>query len=387
MSRNFKLSQYGCIRYRALPWARVVSRVAQDGYTQNGQMTRYLASVLNEQILMPQLDIITTTQPSSYWPVLQANAMRATRTAAIHAAWIRFGRQIFELSPGLVSAFRLTDVTSCSFDGLHLPYRAFFLQFGALHDLTLDDPERLSPEYVDGAYIFQDAGESIVIELTLSRANEDASNLPGVQIMIPPEVANLGAEEAIGRAIDRELNANRMAKTAQSSGNDLNQEVQVQSSTSLEIARGVLVEAARLVSNALFYLSEPQDDLITKIEEGAPLHLVNKVIHGKPNQKKLAKQSLTAEGYAIVQYCGARFSHPAIDGDSSKEFTKSHWRRGHWRKQRHGPQLSSIKRIWIRPVLVKAEVGEAKLGRIYNVSPTTDNQLHFLSRKKDKVHL
>lgn len=148
------------------------------------------------RLLVPQLDVITTTQPPDHWPILQANAMRATRTAAIHAAWVRFGRQIFELSPNLVSAFRLTDVTSSSFEGLHLPYRAFFLHFGLQADLALDDPGRVSPEFVNGAYIFQDAVGTIVIELTLSRGSEEASNLPGVQISIPPELANLGADEA-----------------------------------------------------------------------------------------------------------------------------------------------------------------------------------------------
>jgi hypothetical protein len=31
-----------------------------------------------------------------------------------------------------------------------------------------------------------------------------------------------------------------------------------------------------------------------------------------------------------------------------------HWRRGHWRGQRYGPQLSLLKRILIKPVLVHA---------------------------------
>ena len=369
MSRNFKLSRYGCVRYRALPWAKVVSQAAMDGYTQDGQMTGRLADTLNERILQPQLDVITATQPPDHWPILQANTMRATRTAAIHAAWVRFGRQIFELSPNLVSAFRLTDVTSSSFEGLHLPYRAFFLHFGLQTDLALDDPGRVSPEFVDGAYIFQDAVGTIVIELTLSRAGEEASNLPGVQISIPSELGKLGADEAIGRAIDNELQANGTKEAAQASGRNLNQEVRAQSAASLETARGVLVEAASLISNALFYLSEPQDDLTTRVEEGASPHLANKAIHGKPNQKQQAKQSLTAEGYAVVRYCGALFPHPVADGDGSKEFTKSHWRRGHWRNQRHGPQLLSIKRIWIRPVLVKAEVGAPEMGRVYVVSP------------------
>jgi hypothetical protein len=29
-----------------------------------------------------------------------------------------------------------------------------------------------------------------------------------------------------------------------------------------------------------------------------------------------------------------------------------HWRRGHWRRQRHGPKLRKVKRVFIAPVLV-----------------------------------
>lgn len=370
MNRNFKQSRYGCIRYRDLPWEKVVSQVAMDCYTQDGKMSGRCAEKLSERILTPQLDVIAMTQPRDHWPTLQANATRTMRTAAAHAAWVRFGRQIFELSPDLVSAFRLTDVTHSSFEGLHLPYRAFFLHFRLQTDLALNDPLRLSPEYVDGAYIFQDAGGTIVIELTLSRGAEEASNLPGIQLLIPQELGKLGADEAIRRAIDMELHTDRSKKAAEEfGGRELNQEVRAQINASLEMARGVLVEAASLISNALFYLSEPQDDLTTRVEEGAPSHLANKVIHGKPNQKQMAKQSLTAEGYAVVRYCGARFHHPVPDGDGYRELNKSHWRRGHWRNQRYGQQLLSIKRIWIRPVVVKAEVGAPEMGHVYAVSP------------------
>jgi hypothetical protein len=373
MSRNFKLSNYGCIRYRAHTWAKIVSQAAMDGYTSDGQMTRRLAETLQEKIMLPLLDTITTTQPPDHWPILQAMAMRTVRTAAIHAAWVRYGRQIFEFSPNLVSAFRLTDVTNASFEGLHLPYRAFFLHFGLQTDFVLDDPDRFSPEFVDGAYIFQDAIGTIVIELTLSRLGEEASNLPGVQIAIDLDLAKLGADEAINQAIDKELKDKEKTDTSQPTKRDLNQEVSIQSAALLEKARSVLIETASLISNALFYLSEPKDDLITKIEEGAPSNLANKAIHGKPNQKQQAKQSLTAAGYAVVRYCGELFSHPVAVGDSPSEFTKSHWRRGHWRNQRHGQQLSSIKRIWIRPVLVKAEVGAPEMGRVYVVSPSNDS--------------
>ena len=190
MSRQFNLSSYGCIRFRSLPYARLVSQFARDGYTFDGHMKQSLATALTDIVLRPQLDGITATVPPANWPMFQANAMLSVQSAAIHASWVCYGRQIFEIAPNLVSAFRLTDVGHSSFEGLHLPYRAFFLHFGLQPDLILDDPGRLSPEFVDGAYIFQDGNNNITIELTLSRSDEPASNLPGLQITIEKKIPN-----------------------------------------------------------------------------------------------------------------------------------------------------------------------------------------------------
>lgn len=361
MRRNINLSRYGCIRCRATQWEAIASRAAMQGYTAEGEMTVYLSEVINSELLQPQLEMITQTQRPENFGQCQATAMRICSTTALHAAWVRFGRQIFELSPGLVEAFHLTDVKNSSFEGLHLPYRAFFLHFGLQPDLVLDESGRLSPEYVDGAYIFQDAAGTIVIELTLTRpAGEVASNLPGVQISIDPDLARLGAEDAMNQALDRALSKGS-GDTAR-----LEQMYEAESVRIQEAARSVLTKAASLISNALFYLSEPQDDQTLKFEEGAPPALVKRALQGKPGQQQQAKQALNTEGYAFVRYCGEKFvRHGANDGSS--ELTKSHWRRGHWRNQPHGPQLTLIKRVWIRPVLVKAEAGTQEVGRVYTV--------------------
>lgn len=375
MKRNFNLSRYGCIRCRTMLWEKIVSQEAMQGFTADGKMTMHLAEMLKSKILFPRLDWITEAHPPELWAMFQATAMREMSMAMQHAAWVRFGRQVFELSPGLVHAFHLTDVKNASFEGLHLPYQSFFLHFGLQPDLVFDDPGRTAPEYVDGAYIWRDGIGTIVIELTLTRpAGEVPSNLPGIQISIDSDLARLGAEDAINQAVDRALQG-AVGATAelQAVPVDLHQAVKLETAKMLESARGVLIKTASLISNALFYLSEPQDDLTVKVEEGAPLALARKALRGKPGQQQQAKQALNVEGYAIVRYCGAQFSHHGTSEGSSGELAKSHWRRGHWRNQPHGPQLTLIKRVWIRPVLVKAEAGAQEVGRVYTVSPHSSN--------------
>jgi hypothetical protein len=353
-------------------WAQVAAKAAMQGFTADGQGTVYLKDTIYSKLLLPQIAIINQTPSPETCGQRQANAMLICATAATHAAWVRFGRQIFELSPGLVEAFRLTDVKNASFEGLHLPYRSFFLHFGLQPDLVFDDSSRLSPEYVDGAYILQTGAGTITVELTLTRpAGEVASHLPGLHISIDPVLARLGAEDAMNQAIDNSLSMGY--------GNipQLDPMYEAEALRLQEAARSVLTKAASLISNALFYLSEPQDDLTLKYEEGAPPALVKRALQGKPGQQQQAKQALNTEGYAFVRYCGAHFSRHGANDGSSSELTKAHWRRGHWRNQPHGPQLTLIKRVWIRPVLVKAEANTSDVGRVYTVDPHCSSTLEL----------
>ena len=55
-------------------------------------------------------------------------------------------------------------------------------------------------------------------------------------------------------------------------------------------------------------------------------------------------------------------------GTPTERTVQSHWRRGHWRMHRHGPQLLLRKRILIKPVLVNAKAFSGDLtdtGAIY----------------------
>lgn len=40
------------------------------------------------------------------------------------------------------------------------------------------------------------------------------------------------------------------------------------------------------------------------------------------------------------------------DATDKRSSPRAHWRRGHYRRQRHGPQLQAIKTVWIEPVFV-----------------------------------
>ena len=362
MRYDIGLSKYGCMRYLALPWAQTVRRAAVDGFTPDGAITSGFENVITEKVMHVLLDITTEKRPKEEWAGCRAIILEVARSAAMHGAWQHSGRQIFELAPKLVAAFRLTDVTHSSFEGLHLPYRAFFLHFGLQRDLVFQRNRLFPTTNVDGAYVVRDADGSVVIELTLFDCDTPARSEPGPTVLITPELATLGAEDAIDRAIDREVGWLRNREPVNLDSISLLENARI-----LDEARPALRAAATLISNALFYLSEPHDDVTTTVEEGAPQALVDRAQHGAGNRQRKARQSLSAEGYAVVRYCGRRFSLPGTEGDGTGDPRATHWRRGHWRNQRCGPRLSQIKRLWIKPVLVGAEHGEPERGRVYLV--------------------
>ncbi|HEV2247281.1 MAG TPA: hypothetical protein VGW37_11570 [Terriglobia bacterium] len=80
--------------------------------------------------------------------------------------------------------------------------------------------------------------------------------------------------------------------------------------------------------------------------------------NGKVVRRATWKPNFIGEHFRIT------YENPAPIG--THRSPHAHWRRGHWRNQRHGPQLLLIKRIWIRPVFVGlgAAVPKAKNGSI-----------------------
>lgn len=45
-----------------------------------------------------------------------------------------------------------------------------------------------------------------------------------------------------------------------------------------------------------------------------------------------------------------------------------HWRRGHWRRQAYGAGMLERRLLWIRPVLMRLDRGDAIQGNVYVVS-------------------
>jgi hypothetical protein len=75
-------------------------------------------------------------------------------------------------------------------------------------------------------------------------------------------------------------------------------------------------------------------------------------------------------GVGGVRVLDVKATTPTESGSDPADIPRKvtpHLRRGHWRKQRHGPQASLIKRIRIAPVAVNAHLG-AMAPRVYRLT-------------------
>lgn len=131
----------------------------------------------------------------------------------------------------------------------------------------------------------------------------------------------------------------------------------------------VYQRAMRLAVNALCYLTAYPDDIQTVWPEKTPKGLAAKANSENPKESEKAKNKLASMGYIPIYFCGRKIDDQVrlAGGTLVREGgIATHWRRGHWRNQPHGPGASLRKLMWIMPTLVGS--GETDVqGHIYQV--------------------
>ena len=81
---------------------------------------------------------------------------------------------------------------------------------------------------------------------------------------------------------------------------------------------------------------------------------------GEGQVRKLSEPRAKKSDWASPNWIGKNYK---VSGSEylggSHSSPRMHWRRGHWRHQPHGPQLTLRKDIWLEPMMVKADLIEA----------------------------
>jgi hypothetical protein len=128
----------------------------------------------------------------------------------------------------------------------------------------------------------------------------------------------------------------------------------------------------KLIVNSLAYLTAYPKDVETKWPSNTPSTLLKQLAKtDNRNEQRRIQSKLASMGFTPVHICGRRLADEiernavAVAGHGQRAV---HWRRGHWRRQPHGPQNSLRKLLWLMPTLVNPSGSqEEPLGHLYLV--------------------
>ena len=281
--------------------------------------------------------------------------------------WKFFGMNIFSFSYELLDLLAHTDVDDVRYSDIKYPYRHFYLSFREL-GADIDNTFYNLKNGLDGAYIeFYDRPTEDNAWLSISicgfhkensdKILKDWLNTPEYQMRF-----GLGfkkKEQTIKEALDFLLDQMKVS-------NEVEPELILDSINFLK-------KYLNLIVNCLCYLSLETRKIDKNLPSDTPQHLTDKINKAESkHQKEIAAQEIKRLNYTYINFVGEEFrKNETIKGDASIGLSP-HFRRGHFRRQKHGVGLSETKIIWIKPTIVRPDKGNPTHGHIYNVENEKD---------------
>lgn len=370
---NTLKSPYAPVRLRELGWWRYAQQAAKEGKVNSkGMIAPHFPDEIWRDLVVPLASMAAqqaqTQDEKDAVGQLVAKAMLFRQWIPLIGQFEQCGKQIFDLDDALVKMLRMTDAEDCQLSLWNAPYDAFYVRFGKQQDMKLQFGTD-EYEYLDGAFVavtpWTNEGTQRRLKIGLCTVKEDGSGvqMPGYFVDLTPDEQDLSPSQAVDAFIQRK-NAELDADTQQTpTYRNLN-----------EIRKGEYMEGAdlmkaavSLVVNSLYYIeSLGAEHPLTPGRDVPPDRLAQ--WHQAPATRKFkASQKITRDGYVMVHLLADPTAH---EGGhlSARDGVATHWRRGHWRRQRHGPQNSMMKRVWIRPVMINpGDADPDRPGHVYVV--------------------
>lgn len=379
-------SPYAPIRHRSTYWWQYATHAARTGLIKpNGFISGQLPELIMSQLIVPLSRIFAEEvkkdaklgEVTTQWV---ATLMEQRHWVPLIGQYELNGRQIFDLDDTLVEMLAQTDIEDCSLQDWHPPYDAFFVRFGKQDNIKLPFDDDF--EYLDGAFVAVtpwDANDptSRRIKFGFTMVHQDGSGvaMPGWFLDLSPDEQRMPIIEGFEASIRR-----RIASFAEGNDTESSQALADCRAAMLTESVDLIKQAVHLVVNSMFYIeSLGTNTAMEKVEPGRDTP-VDAVVawHQAPLQKRAKlKSRLTADGYALVHLMGTEL-HADQQRLGHTGGKKAHWRRGHWRMQRKGPQLSLSERKWIKPTMVKSDLAQQDElpGHIYTVGGQSSTTQH-----------
>lgn len=370
-------SPYAPIRWRDEFWWSYGKAAAKEGLVRaDGRIAASLPDMIMSNLIQTMqagaAQWIQTLPPDERGRVagqLMAKLMEQRHWVPLIGQFEANGRQIFDLHDVLTEALLQTDVGDCTLEELSLPYDCFFLAFGKQQEIKV--PWEDDYEYADGAFVAVTPWDEAEpkkrrYKIGLSTVKKDGSGvmMPGYFIDFIPSEASMPVHEAIDAAMDRRKKAffEGVSPGSQDEALALNR--------TAELEEGAILarKALALVFNAMFYLESLHDIPSATPGRDTSPELVAKWSATKPDRRHKLQGELTASGYTVVHLIGSEIADAIASAGGRPDGVRTHWRRGFYKQQPHGPKNSLRRRQWTRPTIVnahKSESGEDIPGHVY----------------------
>lgn len=266
------------------------------------------------------------------------------------------GSNIFNFSRELLQLLDKTDVEDIQFQNIRHPFKEYYISFRNLDRDILG--EYMEFEYkLDGVYISNEIDNAIILHITGFNENKKVKNW-----WYYPDFTNINTldfvkpENTVKDALSN-LYSNLNQRVPEAEG-DL---IPNLDRTFKEIERNI-----KLIINCILFLSTQEEDLTKEYPTDIPSRLTSKLSKAKTkHQREVAKAEINRNGFSKITFAKLHKSERIESGIGSE--VSPHWRRGHWRKQPFGHNLSEIKLIWIKPTIVRKDKGKPTKGHIYEV--------------------
>jgi hypothetical protein len=323
---------------------------------------------------------------------IQNEDVNATTGAFVHRA---NGGAIYVLPDQLVDEFDNTDCDEIQLKDIKLPFPNLFVKFTPPKPLFLAEG---AP--VDGCYIAKQ-GEEYLFSLTSQLEGVDYERsvsvacvdttfslhllAPELKLDKPDEHTDIRINESVELGIKDFLERNapptdNISQTITRPDGTTAHVEDVRANSRkrrIEIFRSqepVFRACLNIIVNAACFISFWPEDITEEWDGDLPAWIeeaLNDTKGGRSarDRKRHAHSILSKGDYTRIRICGKNLFQEPTDPTSTGhgQSPRAHWRRGHWRRQRHGAGLTLMTPRWIRPTIVKKDNGPIVESRIYDV--------------------
>ena len=287
--------------------------------------------------------------------------------------WKNGGKNIFHFSKNLIELLKETDVLDIDLSLIKLPYYSFYID---LSEAKMPFEENGS-EFIDGVFIRDeqddgDNGQSFERAINIDFVGNDYIEKYwtinkdlcwDTERGFHSTLLFLDRKDNL-KTVDDAIKFDKKGFVGEYTFDERDDDTKIDLYL---MHKQVVDRTISLAINCLLYLTTKELDVTENYPEDLPIHLKTKLEKANTNRKKeVAKTAITESGFTKIKYVGYKIRTTQLKESTGKEIL-THWRRGHWRNQKFGINLTESKLVWIMPTIVNKEKGEPRKGHLYEI--------------------